>query len=281
MEHGLSRLPVSFGDFLQQGDYRLHSRFSRALNYANEEHLVSLVTPEVGSGPTNIVLSDISWIDASEIEVAADLVRIGGRAVALPPERRYHSGLDFAVAEVHRSVQHLAVFSKVLLESSPPLSLVFLLDETRKNIFSSPFDRQLAARVSEAWNHLVRLDVSKGVSRMLGTGYGLTPSGDDFVAGWISGLHLMAGLFHRPAAEEMGLIRLQLTGGSPISRNLFWCSLHGRYVERVRDLLQAIGSGPHGEVERCARDVLGIGETSGADFSTGLVACLSLHGVLG
>jgi hypothetical protein len=272
---------ISFGDRLQPGGYRLHSRFSRALNYANEEHLVSLVTKQVGAGPTNIVLTDIHWIQASDLEVTSDEVLIGDQPMPLPPDRRYHSGLDFTGAKLSRSLQHLRTVRNFLLESSPPLSLAFLLKEARNSHLVSAFHRQLVKRVNEAWEYLLRLQVDEGVRLMLGAGYGLTPSGDDFVAGWMTGLDLLTRLFHRPVAKEIGLVSRQLKGGNPISRNLFWCTLRRRYVKRIRDLLQAIGRASCSEVEQCARDVLRIGETSGADFSTGLVACLSLHGVLG
>ena len=273
------RLLICSGDCLQPGAYHLHSRFPRVINYANDEYLVSVVTPQVGGGPTNVVLSDISWIDSPDIAVTSNILMIGSRRIALPLECRYQSELALAGADMHRSVQHLATFQKILIESSPPLSFAFLLDATRKSRFSSPFDRQLAERVTEAWNHLVGLDIAEGVYHMLGAGYGLTPSGDDFVAGWVAGLHLLADLYQKDTAEERALIARQLVTGNPISRNLFWCALRGRYVERVRNLLQALISGSQKEVEQRAQEVLKIGETSGADFSTGLVASLKIHGI--
>ena len=273
-------LLVCFGDCLEPGVYHLHSRFARALNYLGGERLLSLVTPQVGGGPTNIVLSDIGWVDSPSLRVTADCVVIGSQTIALPPACRYQSELTFAEADMLRSVQHFGAFERILIESSPPLSFAFVLEEARKSCFTTPFDRHLAERVIEAWNLLKRLNVAAGVHHILGTGYGLTPSGDDFVAGWAAGLRLLADLYQRDTADELALIARQIVTGNPISRNLLWCALRGRYVERVRNLLQAIIGGSRREVEQRAQEVLRIGETSGADFSTGLVASLKVHGIL-
>ena len=47
---------VSRGDHIRPGRYQLHSRFAKAINFANGEWLVSLVNEDVGAGPVNLVM---------------------------------------------------------------------------------------------------------------------------------------------------------------------------------------------------------------------------------
>jgi hypothetical protein len=197
---------VSYGDCLRPRVYNLHSRFARAINHMSGERIVTFVIPQVGGGPTNIVLSDIGWIDSRNIQVTANIVVIGNQAIALPVARRYHSGITLDGADMRRSVRNLGTLERILVESSPPLSFAFVLEGARRRHFTSSFDRCLAERVTEAWHLLQRLDVAEGVRQIRGTGYGLTPSGDDFVAGWVVGLRLLRDLFHRNTALELGVV---------------------------------------------------------------------------
>ena len=51
---------LSIGDEVREGTYRLHSCFRRAVNFTDGRRLVTLVTPDVGAGPVNIVVRDLT-----------------------------------------------------------------------------------------------------------------------------------------------------------------------------------------------------------------------------
>ena len=50
---------IIIGNRIRQGTYRLHSRFDHAINFTDGHSLVSLVTPDVGAGPVNIVVTTL------------------------------------------------------------------------------------------------------------------------------------------------------------------------------------------------------------------------------
>ena len=51
---------LSIGDEVREGTYRLHSCFQRAVNFTDGRRLVTLVTPDIGAGPVNIVVGDLT-----------------------------------------------------------------------------------------------------------------------------------------------------------------------------------------------------------------------------
>jgi len=52
---------LSYGDSLEPGLYRIHSRFTHAANYTRDETLISLVTRQTGGGPNNIVTEGVDF----------------------------------------------------------------------------------------------------------------------------------------------------------------------------------------------------------------------------
>ena len=50
---------ISYGNLLRGGTCIMHSRFSSVVNFTSNNHLVSVVSENIGGGPLNIVLKGI------------------------------------------------------------------------------------------------------------------------------------------------------------------------------------------------------------------------------
>ena len=59
---------LSIGDEVREGTYKLHSRFDRAVNFTDGRRLVTLVTPDIGAGPVNIVVRDLTPAQAALLD---------------------------------------------------------------------------------------------------------------------------------------------------------------------------------------------------------------------
>ena len=104
--------------------------------------------------------------------------------------------------------------------------------------------------------------------RLIGLGEGLTPSGDDCVVGALALIHRLAPEWL--AANEALRDRLAtaaMTRTTDVARDFLLEALEGRFAERVRDLV--IASSDEGAT-RAARELLGMGATSGADTLYGI-----------
>lgn len=117
------------------------------------------------------------------------------------------------------------------------------------------------------------------VSSLVGAGAGLTPSGDDVLAGVLLGLRL-----HGSADALRRLwaaVAPRLGTTTTLSAALLRQARQGYAVDPVVRLTDALCSGPpdgcsgwQPEVERAVREVLAVGHSSGADLLGGLAGCL-------
>jgi hypothetical protein len=267
-----------FGDCIARGSYSLHSRFPKAVNYTCGRALLSLVSEETGNGPVNVVFRGPLPADRDRCTVGEGTLNVGELAFELSAERMYVSRLPVFAADPAALARNLAYFSRIVRRESPPLSFAFLLDRRRERYFASAFERALLGRAMEGWKLMRGGDVRGGARLLIGTGYGFTPSGDDFIAGYLSGLFSVQWFFQGDVAKARGAVRCGGGAGNPVSDSFIRHAMNGRFSERGKALLIALYRGDSSAVEETALKVLTVGETSGADFSTGLVCALQLFG---
>jgi hypothetical protein len=149
-----------------------------------------------------------------------------------------------------------------------------LVDTTVPRLRSLPDSGMLAllgahARpaLDELGADLVR-DVAERPERLLGLGSGLTPLGDDVVAGWAAASYALG--VPVQGVDPRGATTL-------LSATLVDCARRGEVLPEFRELVRALAA-PTREhvVERAAIDLAAVGHTSGAGLLLG--ACLRLEG---
>jgi hypothetical protein len=116
--------------------------------------------------------------------------------------------------------------------------------------------------------------------RLIGLGPGLTPSGDDFIVGYLAGLWSTAG-------SDPSRVRFMSSLGAWLSRaaagtNAISCTyiksaINGNVSEPIATLAQRFGqSNSMDSVREATRTALQVGNTSGADGVLGLLlGCLA------
>lgn len=121
--------------------------------------------------------------------------------------------------------------------------------------------------------------LDEAVCALLGLGMGLTPSGDDVLAGLALALHLPQSPYHerfddlgdalerhlhRTHVISAAFIRDALYGEVSVPMQGFICLLYGDYAER-------------GERDRTIHTLTALGHSSGYDLLSGILAGLSFH----
>ncbi len=119
--------------------------------------------------------------------------------------------------------------------------------------------------------------VSASAASLAGLGPGLTPSGDDVLAGLLLGMRLWPAAagplgFRAVAALIVGAVAPR-TGR--ISRAYLWAARRGYAAQAWHDLVRALPVDPAGAAAAAAR-ILQTGETSGADMLAGFMLAWSL-----
>lgn len=139
-------------------------------------------------------------------------------------------------------------------------------------------ERELDRRIS---NFIASLksggsELEKDIIPLVGLGNGLTPSGDDFISGFISALGVIKDDRAKAALERIkSVLKRSVISTTDISRTMINASLEGKYRESIASFIGAILSRDKQELNLCIDKVLSIGSTSGADLSSGVVAGLA------
>jgi len=115
-----------------------------------------------------------------------------------------------------------------------------------------------------------------------GMGAGLTPAGDDFLAGMLAALRYHgrsrgADVVSQPFLENLARLAGERT--TPFSAFLLRCSARGLVAEPFSAWLSAVHSGEAATAARQVRDIAGIGHSSGLDTLSGML--LALQTVMG
>jgi hypothetical protein len=251
---------VSIGDQVAEGTWRFHSRFKRAANFTQGDRLVSVVDETIGAGPLNIVLRDFAAGETqTPLNISPSRVVFDGRKFPFTSRHRYCSTLDCQTGSRFRD--SLPLFAELLAKTSPPKSLAFLLDDTRLGHFRSGFERAFVEHVKRSVNQIFHGDRLTGVRTLSGSGIGLTPSGDDFIAGHFIGLKLRG-----ETADDA----FEAARSNNIFSNTFLdLARQGRLFGRMKNLILALMHGSEAAVRECTERLFAVGGTSGADLGTG------------
>jgi hypothetical protein len=261
---------LSCGDSLHSGSYSLHSSFNRAVNFACGSELAMIVAPEIGAGPFNIVIKDYPPCDVISLTINAEVVYINAHRISVLPQQRFDSTLHIPAFDPRSVRHHLQIMKEYVIANADERSIVFLLDKTRKSFFQSKFDRSIAARFENAFALIQNGEQLKGLKLLRGLGYGLTPAGDDFIAGYMYALHIMRSSGMECELSFENLVEIT-ESENPIVRSFLYSALQGRAVEQWKDLLSAFNLGDEERYIRAVHRILQMGSTSGADELTGFI----------
>jgi hypothetical protein len=122
-------------------------------------------------------------------------------------------------------------------------------------------DRDLLAAVAEL---VARGEVETIAARLGGRGPGLTPAGDDVLAGIVLALHALG----RPEARLQSAVEAVRT--TDLARAyLHWCA-RGQCIAPAHDVLRTVADGDVAGLTRAAQRLGALGASSGADLLLGL-----------
>jgi Protein of unknown function (DUF2877) len=219
--------------------------------------VLSIVTPQIGDGPFNLVLGeDVSfsaYLDAkSPVSLRENQIDLGGLTIHTAEAKLWHPHPDWEALHVRR-VDILNQLKSISLPDhrlSIPNSLV------------SNFSSALAdADISSA---------KKIASKLAGLGIGLTPTGDDFIMGAV----YAAWIIHPPEIASL-LAKEATNAAAPLTTSLSaaWLRSAGKGEMGIswHDFFDALISADSARMQGSAKKILAVGETSGADALAGFL----------
>lgn len=118
---------------------------------------------------------------------------------------------------------------------------------------------------------LAAIDRCAGIAvatRLLGSGPGLTPSGDDVLAGFLTGAAAF-GLEAAPLRQAIAILAPART--TALSATLLWHAARGECIDEVAALAAILTGRDHSRMGHAVRRLLSVGHSSGAALALGLV----------
>lgn len=254
----------------------VHSVFSKAFNIRTEEdELISIVAAEKLNGPNRILIELPQNEDFVTLEIKKGTKVIGNEQEVRVDRERLFVSLERAERWS----------PEVKKEGSTPTSRIKdnLSSLKRSLLIERKGDRislALRARIHKLIKSLEERNLSKvseNIKRLIGFGEGLTPSGDDFLVGFIASLYFL----NNPELEFLlqkikEIINSEKDRTTFLSGKFLEYACQGRFPETVLNLIEAIFSGDREEVEEAAKRCLEFGASSGRDTILGVLCGLSL-----
>ena len=261
---------ISHGDRLQTGRYEIHSRFRHAVNFTDGGSLACLADESTGSGPFHLIIRGLDTTNVQSLRIDGPMAFIDGASLTLDPALSYRSlidvGPDIGSDVVNGNVKK---FWESLLSAASEKSLAHVLDRVKKRRAAATFEQHLTERFEKATAHILQGRLADGAAMFKGTGYGLTPAGDDFNTGLLLSLNIIQKLERADHSDTIAAVYRAAIGTNLISNASLTCARDGRTFEKMK---RAVESVLHGDGEGrflSVKELLNVGETSGADMGTG------------
>ena len=222
---------------------RVLAVFSKATYVQLDSDVVAIVTTEVPRGPLHLRVHRVPPVEAGQSFFLEPIIAPMARSAALGEgSQRCWAPIRFDGNDLLRSRPGLPSADASAIAGSAAVQ-----------------------RASQALNDH---DLLGTVSQLAGLGPGLTPSGDDVLAGIL----LVASLTERFSPSELRAAA-ENARTHEISRSFLKWAANGHSIEPVHDLLSAIATGlPTHKAEQA---VAATGATSGCDLLLGLRLALS------
>ncbi len=127
--------------------------------------------------------------------------------------------------------------------------------------------------LAAAWRRGDAARVRRAVRSAVGLGLGLTPSGDDFVVGFLGAVHVLAradGIRGR----VLRCLRMERSMTTLPSYFMLRAAMAGLFPEPLTGVLHALSHGDPGRIRASAARLAALGATSGQDMLAGVICYL-------
>ena len=248
----------------QGREVKLVGRFRRVLDFTvGDGAIVALTTMAVGPGPFHIVLDRLpevtSWPADAHFMLEGDLVRMGPLWLRLgDPPPLWSPRPPWSLRHPRRwALRYLRDLARAEAEHRPSPFAVWLR--------GGDLPRVQALR--QAWG-MGKAALRGAVMALAGWGTGLTPSGDDFIAG------MMLALWSKYAAltpRAAFLYHVAAPRTTLLSRAFLRAARDGLADAHWQRLLRALAGGAATALRRAAAEAFAFGATSGLDMTAGFL----------
>jgi len=264
---------------------RVHSVFAKAVNFTGPRaRLYSLVAEELDDAPGTVrvrvsadgLLDNLGIKPGDAVLTIAGGLACGPALVSTGGARPWAAALPAfpsRPADRSRLSEKLTMLRGEIAAAGQDGGLKAFISGDARTLLEQRLAERAAALVAAlaAGNLDGVLAAGKG---LIGLGTGLTPSGDDFLAGIMVIFNMPAGPFGRRHRETAAALAAGAETGT-VSRAMLRHAARGRTRAGVVAMLEALTDPSACDIAVAVRRVLDSGATSGTDLAAGIAAGLS------
>lgn len=232
--------------------------------------LAALVAPRLGAGPFNMVLDGwppglLDLTPGMRADCSPSTLHIGAWRIDLTAASRWQPQPDWALlAQAPALAAGIAALQRWLL-TGPAWPLTRQLDRLTAHALQTRVEAVLQAPVNSIQ--------AGALAALIGLGPGLTPVGDDWLAGWLLRWRLDAALLAgAPTAPPLRLA--DLTRTTQLSQAFLRAAWAGWVDEPWQALLAALARNEASAMQRQAQQIMQHGATSGCAMLSGFLRSL-------
>ncbi len=283
---------LSIGDGLQPGCYTFYAGFNRIDNFINTQgDLIALGNDLSLQAANTIIISEFASGSCRQINIHNDSIAFDQFIITRGETPIYQSHFQYpncSFTEIKQRVEAFIESHHTLFPAGSLLQMILkkkLPPETpaaKPSPADSPsdlptdlptgspsaFDEALHHAFAQAFS-LFEEDFFGSISRFRGRGQGLTPAGDDFIAGVLYGIHCLEAIENKDLASIKNQVFGIAAGHNPFSNTMLKMAMEGRYFKRLKDFLHALFLGDNKAIKNTFRQLISTGHTSGADLPAG------------
>ena len=258
------------GDDLPLGNFIPHSRFARVINFINDQSRIVYLTSDRNLMAANAIyipgarLTDVQSLSVFPGKIMLDKICFDRDEIEI-----YDSGFRYDGIDGTAFQSRLFRIPGQFPELFPGKSLVVLLIPERESFFKSGFDRQFMLNAMMSRDRILSGDVIGGIRAIRGTGYGLTPSGDDFIAGFLLGLHFNEAMYNVDLSALREHVYQAASRSNPLINAFLLNAKNRNYFRPLKKILLLLCEELFAPVNDSLEELLSVGSTSGADFFSG------------
>lgn len=272
---------------------KVHSVFKRVVNFQDDsKQIYSILQRDLDNGPYSIRIDQGGLKSFLELNINVDdlvIIRNGCLEIGSVFKLRFDNDqlwnpekLKIFSNENTVSIfnENIKVYSKLLSNrANGGVKYYYIKNHTNSNREYKPslIEKELEKRISNLkWS--IDNDyksLKENIISIVGLGSGLTPSGDDFLVGFITALNTIEDTKTMLTLDKIeSILKNNSLSTTDISIMMVKASLEGKARENLISFICALFSNDKSRLIHNIDNVFSIGSSSGADLSVGVVVGL-------
>ncbi len=262
------------GDRLLPGVYNHFAGFDRVDNYADASGNIVAISDDVSLLHANtIILNNYEPGAIKRLEINEHSIMLDHEAYPRYQNQIFCSNFSYPTMELQTVQNKIKLFLNQNKNELPQNSLLFLLKPEIKTEPVSSFDKLLQQEFERAFS--LFYDVFfESINEFRSKGKGLTPAGDDFIAGVLYGIDCLASIMKSDYSDVKNQVAEIAKTDNLFSRNMQHLAKETRYFKRFKDFLNTFFNQGALSVMPPFQKLISTGDTSGADLISGFFAIL-------